>query len=535
VVDLTRRRFLQVAGAGATALLLGPAVGAARADDPEGVFVHGVASGDPLPDGVMLWTRVTPPGLRLGSSIEVDWVVARDDALLDVVACGTARTTAGRDWTVKVDVRRLQPGTTYFYGFRALRGASPVGRTRTASAGSPDRARFAVVTCGDYNRGLFHAYGRVAERNDLDAVIHLGDYIYEHGRQDRVRPHVPAAELRTLDDYRARYAQYRLDPHLAAMHRSHPVIWVWDDHETVNGAWSTGAENHDAEDGDFGVRAAAALQAALEWLPIRSPDPRRPERIYRRFAFGDLVDLLMLDTRRIGRDKPVAPNLPNEFFRQTGDFTDPKRHILGAEQEEWLISELRSSTATWRFLGNQVVLSPLKIVGAPDATGQSVYANADQWDGYAPARDRVLDAIVGGKVSDVVVLTGDVHASMAFEVARDVNNPAAYDPVTSRGALAVELVTPSISSASDPSQLQNQRPEGLAERVVLEIDQALRIPNPHLKHVQAKLNGYLLVDVDRQRVRAEFWLVPRVTSPTNEQSMNKAFVVRKGKAQLVDA
>ena len=535
MAELTRRQFLQAAGVGAAALLVAPQV--ARGEGPPGLFAHGVASGDPLPGSVILWTRVNVAGARQ-KPLPVCWTVARDEALRDVVATGEVRTDAGRDWTVKVDAGRLQPGTTYFYGFHTLGTFSPVGRTRTASAGSPDRARFAVVTCGDYNRGLFHAYGRVAERNDIDAVIHLGDYIYEHGRQDRVRPHIPATELRTLDDYRARYASYRLDPNLAAMHRAHPVIWVWDDHETVNGCWSGGSalRNHDpAEDGDYGAREAAALQAALEWLPIRVPDPANPERIYRRFAFGDLVDLLMIDTRRIGRDQQVPANAPNGFFRQTGEFANPKRHILGSEQEAWLIGELQSSTAAWKLLGNQVVLSPIKIVGAPDATGASVYANPDQWDGYAPARDRILDAVVAGKVKDLVVLTGDVHASMAFEVARDVNNPASYEPVTGRGALAVELVTPSISSAGDPTPIQSERPEGLAERVALEIDQALKIPNPHLKHIKAKLNGYLLVDVDRERLRSEFWLVPQVTKPTDAQFLDKAFVVRRGTSKLIDA
>ncbi|HUQ39737.1 MAG TPA: alkaline phosphatase D family protein [Acidimicrobiales bacterium] len=537
--ELTRRRFLQAASASATAVLVGPAIAGRPARAAAGSFLHGVASGDPLPDRVILWTRVTPP-VNAPRSLSVQWVVATDPELRRVVARGHLSADATRDWTVKVDAGGLRPRTTYYYGFRSRGEESPVGRTRTAPAGAIDRIRLAVVTCGDFNRGLFHAYGRVAERNDLDAVVHLGDYIYEHGRQDRVRPHVPATELRTLPDYRARYASYRLDPHLAALHRNHPVIWVWDDHETANNAWSGGAGGHDpGQDGDYGLRKAAALGAALEWLPIRSPDPAAPERIYRRLSFGDLADLMMLDTRRIGRDKPEPGNVHDDYFRQVGAFVDPRRHLLGARQERWLTEQLRSSRATWKLIGNQVVFSPIKLIGAPDATGLSVYANPDQWDGYAPARDRIVAAIKGGPggkpVGDVVFLTGDVHASFAFEVATDPNNPLAYDPTTGDGAIATELVAPSISSASDPGSIDPTDPPGAVERLALEADHALRLPNPHLKYIESKLNGYLLVDVDRERVRAEFWHVPFVGRPTDQQTMSKALLIPKGQARLADA
>lgn len=537
---LSRRRFLQ--GLGAAGLVgLGRRLeeGAGAAPIPAAAqppFPHGVASGDPLPDRVILWTRLTPPS-GATEPVEVRWEIARDPDMREVVGQGTTTASADRDWTVKVDAAGLEPSSTYHYAFSALGSRSAFGRTRTAAEGSPDAVRLAVVTCGDYSRGLFHAYARVAERDDLDAVVHLGDYIYETDR-DRVRKHQPPVELRSLADYRGRYASYRLDPNLAEVHRRHPMIWVWDDHETVDGTWMHGADpsNHDpAEDGDFETRKLVARQAALEWLPIRSPDPADPERIYRRFAFGDLVDLVMLDTRRIGRDRQGEGNVQGEFFRQTGTFADPSRHILGAEQERWLIDSLQGSSAAWKLLGNQVVFSQIKVVGAPEATGQSVFANPDQWDGYQPARDRIFDAIQTGGVKDLVVLTGDVHASLAFEVTRDPNNPAVYDPVTSRGTVAVEFVAPSISSAGDPADLKPDDPESALERLILEGDQALRAPNPHLKYIRSQLNGYLLVEASRERLRAEFWLVPRVAEPTGEQFLDRGFTVTRGQARLAEA
>ena len=539
MATLTRRQFLGAAGAAVIAPALWP-VGNALGKPAAGVaFLHGVASGDPLHDRVILWTRATLP---TAEPVNLTWEIATDPSMRTIVASGRALADPVNDATVKVDAAGLQPGRTYWYRFRAGRSSSPVGRTRTAPVGSLDHARFAVVTCADYNRGLFSAYGRVAERDDLDAVIHLGDYIYEHGRQDRVRPTVPARECVTVDDYRARYASYRLDPNLAALHAAHPMIWVWDDHETCDGAWRDGADpkNHgdNETDGSWAARKAAALRAALEWMPVRTVDPTNPERIYRRFAFGDLVDLFMLDTRRIGRDEPIIDGgvVPEtEFFRQEGAFLDPSRQLLGAAQEEWLFDGLRSSSARWRFLGNQVVLSHIKVVGLPDATGQAVYANPDQWDGYAPARDRLFDVLEG--LSDVVVLTGDVHASMAYEVARDPSDPTISDPITSRGSMAVELVAPSVSSAGDPKPATEPPSDSddVVDLVASLNGDALRAANPHMKYVRTQLNGHLLVDVTPAAVTAEFWLVPQVTTPTTEQRLDKTFVVRSGAPRLVEA
>ncbi|WP_348675601.1 alkaline phosphatase D family protein [uncultured Abyssibacter sp.] len=512
-----------------------PGVNDGAGPEPDAVgFIHGVASGDPLSDRVMLWTRITP---EAGDQpVTVTWAVYEDADLTVSVTGGDVVTDAARDFTVKVDATGLQPGRHYWFLFTAGEVTSPVGRARTLPTGSPERVRLGVATCGDYSRGLWNAYARLAERDDIDLFLHLGDYIYETDR-DAVRAHQPPIDVVTVDDYRARYASYRREPELQALHAAHPMIWVWDDHETVDGTWSGGADpnDHDPEiHGPIEVRQANALQAAMEWLPIRPPDPANPERIYRDFAFGDLIDLFMLDTRRIGRDEVLPGNLGvGDFFTQTGDFVDPQRQMLGAEQEQWLIDGLQTSSARWRLLGNQVVLSPLKLFGAPAATGASIFANPDQWDGYEPARNRLFDAIEQGGVDNIVVLTGDVHASIVFEVTRDPNNPLVYDPLTGRGVLATEFVAPSISSAGDPQTLGPDTSTGDLEDILLARGGgALLAINIHGKYYEGTRNGYLVVDVDRERTQVEYWTVPTVTAVTDEQSLDATFVVTAGDGRI---
>ena len=479
----------------------------------------------------MLWTRVT---VASDEAVPVAWAVFADEALTQAVTGGEAMATPATDFTVKVDAAGLMPGTRYWYRFAVGDAASPIGRSKTLPDGSPDAVRLGVATCGDYSRGLWNAYARLAEA-DVDAVLHLGDYIYETDR-DAVRAHQPPIDVVSLAEYRARYNSYRVEPELQAVHAAHPMIWVWDDHETVDGTWRSGADPNDhdpAIHGPIEVRQANALQAALDWLPIRSPDPANPERIYRRFQFGDLVDLFMLDTRRIGRDEVLEGNVEGDFFRLEGEFVNDQRQMLGGEQEQWLHEGLSTSTARWRVLGNQVVMAQIKIVGAANATGQSVYANPDQWDGYDPARQRLFDAIETGGVSNLVVLTGDVHASLAFEVTRDPNNPAAYDPATGNGVLAAEFVAPSISSAGDP---QAPTSAGDVSDTILAFGgDALRAQNPHGKYFEGTRNGYLVVDVTARRTRVEYWTVPTVTAITDEQNMDTAFEVTDGDPRIVQA
>lgn len=532
---LTRRDVLKAASVSLLPLL--PACGdstltGASAGSFKVAFNHGVASGDPLSTAVILWTRVTPlDGLVAG--IPVRWRVARDTALTDVASEGLALASADGDYTVKVDVTGLSPGTAYYYQFMVGEQSSPIGRTRTAPTGVIDQLRLAFVTCGDYARGLFNAYRRVAERNDLQAVVHLGDYIYENALQDAVRPQFPARETVTLEDYRLRYATLRSDADLQELHRQHPMIWVWDDHELANNSWRGGAGAHDpATQGEFSVRRAAAFQTAHEWMPIRTPNTSDLAVIYRAFAFGDLVDLLMVDARQVGRDEPVPPNTlfgdTVPVHLQSGAFTDAARQLLGVEQEQWLINQLDASRSQWRVLGNQVYFSPLKLIGAPRASGLSVFLSNDKWDGYEPARDRILEAIA--RSNNVVVMTGDAHEAYAFDVTADPNNPVAYNPLTGEGALAVEFVVTSTSTRGD---------EPVGDSITAPIqslpndaEQLLRLVNPHLKYYNNTLNGYTLLDFTAERVQAEFWFVPVVGTPSDAESLGEVFISANGSNRL---
>lgn len=506
-----------------------PSVVAAR-------FDHGVASGDPLPDAVILWTRATPESADPAATVAVDWLIARDPEMRDIAARGRVFTSADADWTVKVDATGLTPGTRYWYRFSSGDAQSSIGRTRTAPVGAVPQLRFALVTCSDYSQGLFNVYRRVAARDDLQAVVHLGDYIYENGAQDRVRPQVPARETITLADYRERYATVRSDADLQALHAAHPMIWVWDDHELANNSWRDGAEAHDpASEGPFADRRARAFRAAHEWLPIRTPSPGDLSVIYRRFAFGDLAQLTMLDTRHVGRDQPLPPNslLGDNVgvFTQSGAFADPARQLLGTTQEQWLAESLAASTAQWQLIGNQVYFSPLKLLGAPRALGSSLFVSADKWDGYEPARDRVLAMLA--KVRNPVILTGDAHEAYAFDVTPDPNSTN-YNAITGAGSQAVEFVVTSTTSRGDAPSGDSL--SGLIQRVAagLEgtVEQLLRLSNPHLKHFNNRLNGYCVLDVTPARCATEFWTVPVVRIAADAEALDAVWVCDDGSKRL---
>lgn len=296
-------------------------------------FNHGVASGDPRHDRVVIWTRVSPeqPG-----PVPVRWILARNRDLSDVVKTGVIETSEARDYTVKVDVTGLRAGAPYFYGFRAGQASSPVGKTRTLPRGRLDQVKLAVASCASYPHGFFNAYEALAQRDDVDVVVHLGDYIYEYGLSgyggdvaiQLGRVPSPEVECTRLEDYRARHAQYKTQAELQSAHAMAPWIVVWDDHETANDTFATGAENHQENEGDFAARKRSALQAYYEWMPIRDPEPGRPfEAINRAFQFGDLLSLVMLETRLLARTQPLdyATQLPIEM--QRWDFSNPSAPV----------------------------------------------------------------------------------------------------------------------------------------------------------------------------------------------------------------
>ena len=519
-MSVTRRRFLSDATLSLAALPLADLVRAEAtvAQPPArgagGAFRHGVASGDPRTDRVLLWTRVSGGT----GEVAVRWTLASNAALTRVVARGETRTGAARDFTVKVDVTGLTPATTYYYRFESLGGQSAVGRTRTLPPAGASRVRVALASCSNYPHGYFNAYARIAVRTDVDVVLHLGDYIYDY-QQGRyfdpdlatVRPVDPPTEILALDDYCRRYALYRTDPDLQAVHQQHPFIAVWDDHEVANNAWQGGAENHQANEGDYGARRDAAYRAFMEWLPVRDTGSARQPLIYRSFALGDLADLVMLDTRIIGRDQQVERS-------DIARLDDPARSLLGPAQEHWLSGEMSASVRAatrWQVLGQQVMFAPQSLTGA--AAG-----NPDSWDGYRAARARVYDMVEQVKVPNLVVLTGDVHSSWAYDLPRRPDQ--GYDPDSGRGSLGVEIVCPAVSS---PTPFQG--PDADARTA------ATRQARPHLKYLDGRSRGYVVLEITRERLQADWWLLPTVKARSPEQHFATGLVCEAGSRHLVAA
>ena len=508
-------------------------------------FVHGVASGDPLPDAVVLWTRVTPhrhaqPGSGHGPAVDVRWEVSEDESFDRVVAHGRRRATARHDHTVHVDVTGLEPGTTYWYRFRALGVRSPVGRTRTAPAADADAAvRLGVVSCANYDWGFFGAYRHLAGQ-DVDAVLHLGDYIYEYGPEGPLgeglpgpaaaRHADPARECTTVTDYRIRHGCYRLDPDLQTLHARHPVIAVWDDHEIANDTWRDGAENHDPGEHSWASRSRGGRRAWLEWLPVRRTTGAAELRIHRRLRLGKHVDLWMLDERRFRDQQPDSAAFSAGSVDPTRN--DPGRTMLGTKQADWLCGGLTKSEATWKVIGNQVPFFPTVLGPAypgevsailepvsPALAHEAVTQNVDDWDGYPAERRRLVAAM--DKVRDVVILTGDVHQSYACEIPRDAGTYA-----VTGDSVAVELIAPGISSPSLSTIVAQFLPgadlaldavEGSNERAF----------NPWIKFRESSRCGYLLVDLDAQRVRAQWWLAD--DAQTRRSPVRLAHTARVGR------
>lgn len=529
--DFFKRSSATTVGLVAATPLLAP-FAAAAITTVNVVFQHGVASGDPLIDRVILWTRVTPAAVK--AAVPVSYVIATDPALLNVVLRGNSKTNPGRDYTVKVDATGLRANTTYYYQFSAEGSLSPIGRTKTLPVGPTSQLRMAVVSCSNHAYGYFNAYARIAQRADLDLVMHLGDYLYEYGagQYGSVRTTEPLNEIVSLSDYRQRHAQYKRDADSQAMHRQHPLVAIWDDHETANDAYQNGAQNHQpASEGEWATRVAAALQAYYEWMPIRPPSTTDLRKNNRAFAYGDLADLVMLEERLSNRSEQLKASVATPLgagFVQTGSFADPTRTLLGAEQEAWLATHLRSPAARWKVLGQGVMFAQLKGVAAANAAGGGVFLNSDQWDGYQPARNRIYDVIKGdgnhAGVNNVVVLTGDIHSSWAADLTQDPNNldlvSGGYNPATGEGSRAVEFVGTSVTSPGIDSDTSG----GTAAY--------LRSINPHFKYINLHRRGYMLLDVTPQRAVCEWWFVDTVASVSNNETFAVAFETQNGANHL---
>ncbi|MFF7354786.1 MULTISPECIES: alkaline phosphatase D family protein [Streptomyces] len=526
------RRRTVVKAAAATAVLAGPLAAAlpARAADQAPAFLHGVASGDPLPDGVLLWTRVTPTpeataGSGLGPDTEVNWVVAKDKAFTSIVAKGSVTASAVSDHTVKADVRGLEPATDYWFRFSAGGTDSPVARTRTAPAANADVSglRFGVVSCANWEGGYFSAYRHLAARSDLDAWLHLGDYIYEYksgeyaARGTVVRPHAPANETLTLADYRVRHATYKTDPDLQALHVKAPVIAIWDDHEFADNAWSGGAVNHtEGAEGTWTARKAAAKQAYFEWMPVR---PAVEGTTYRRLRFGKLADLSLLDLRSFRSQQASAG---------TGSVDDPNRTITGRAQLDWLKTGLKASDTKWRLVGNSVMIAPFvigsltadllkplaKLLGLPQ---DGIGVNTDQWDGYTHDRRELLDHLRSNAIGNTVFLTGDIHMSWANDVPMD----AGTYPLSP--SAATEFVITSVTSDNLDDIVKV--PEGTVSALAAPVIEAA---NRHVHWVDTDRHGYGVLDITAGRAQMDYYVLSDRTDAGATSKWVRSYRTRSG-------
>lgn len=478
---------------------------------PEVAFEHGVASGDPLSKQVIIWTKVTADGSQ---RLPVSYQVSMDPEFAEVQQKGISITSDDQDYTVKVDLRNLQPATTYYYQFECFGVKSPIGRTRTLPEGDIDQIQLAVVSCSNYEWGYFNPLASLALRDSIDAVLHLGDYIYEYqisGYGDTTigRIHEPPHELISLEDYRTRYAQYRSTAGFQAVHQQHPFITVWDDHEISNDSYVDGAENHQEEEGDYKTRRNAAKKAYYEWMPVRE----NKGALYRNFNFGNLVDLIMLDERLAGRTAPVD-SLDDPTFQ------DSTRTMLGEAQRTWFFEQLKSSKATWKVIGNQVIFSDLRF----GEVFPNRPLNLDAWDGYPYEKKTVIDFIQKNELQNIIFTTGDTHCSWAFDTPSDLE---AYKEKGKAAVVAVEFGTTSISSGNYD--------EYTTIDTVRQVEQLYLKNNPHLKYVNLSEHGYLLLRINAEATTAEWhYTEGGLRQASDKERLAKKVKVLAGKPGILE-
>ncbi|MEU4995300.1 alkaline phosphatase D family protein [Streptomyces sp. NPDC021622] len=534
------RRRTVVKAAAAGAVLAAPLAAAPSAHAAEGpAFHHGVASGDPLPDGVLLWTRVTPvpeatPGSGKGPDTEVSWEIAEDKGFTRIISRGRSTARAASDHTVKADVRGLRPATAYYFRFSAGDTHSPVGRTRTTPAhdAAAPGVRFGVVSCANWEAGYFSAYRHLAARTELDAVLHLGDYLYEYPTGEYpaakyvVRQHEPRHEIITLADYRTRHGVHKADADAQAMHATHPVIAIWDDHEFADNTWSGGAVNHSPEtEGDWAQRMAAAKQAYFEWMPVR---PSTEGTVYRRLRFGKLADLHLLDLRSFRSEQAGFGS---------GDVDDPDRTLTGRAQLDWLKAGLASSDAAWKLVGTSVMISPVafgsvpghllgplaELLGLPK---EGLAINADQWDGYTDDRKELIAHLVDKAVRNTVFLTGDIHMAWANDV------PVRAATYPGSPSAATEFVVTSVTSDNVDDML-HVAPHTLSLVAV----GAIKAANRHVKWLDMDSHGYGVLDVTAERSQMDYYVLSDRTDPKATSKWARSYRTLSGtqKVERADA
>ncbi|MHA2742384.1 alkaline phosphatase D family protein [Vibrio harveyi] len=535
-MSLSRRDFIKAVSSGAVATTL-TACGSDDSDaTPTGSFEYGVASGDPTQTQVIIWTRVT----TAASYVDVTWQVSRSEDFSTVEQSGTFTTDTSRDFTVKVDVQNLNPSTQYYYRFMVGETTSIVGMTQTLPEGSVDKASMAVVSCANYPAGYFNVYKEILKQHQtesFDVVLHLGDYIYEYGAggyasEDAARlgrEPSKGTECITLDDYRKRYAQYRQDQDLQALHAALPMIAVWDDHELANDAWKNGAENHQDNEGSFVDRRAAAAAAWTEWLPVRE-NTFSNMLIYRQFSFGDLINLMMLDTRLVGRDQPLdyfslnAPTM-DAIGGLVAQSRSADRELLGTEQLAWLMNAFNSQDAKWNVLGQQVLMSRMELPSSvmlamfqlfnatdeqkmdallavnsaisnyladPSSDTIKLPYNLDAWDGYYVERERVYE-IAKASEGHFVCLAGDTHNAWTSELKDVSNNP-----------VGVEFATSSVSSPGLEEYL------ALEPVAIAQMEYTLPHLVSELQWTDIKQRGFMRVTFTPEKAQSTWYMLSSV-------------------------
>ncbi|MGH3545617.1 MAG: alkaline phosphatase D family protein [Mycobacteriales bacterium] len=509
-----------------------PASAATRTTDTAEPFLLGVASGDPLPDGIVLWTRLVRDAFDAKSMparpVTVDWQIAEDERFRRVARAGTTAAHPELAHSVHVDVRGLRPGREYFYRFRVGTHLSPVGRTRTAPAAFADldRLRLGVVSCQDFQNGYWPAYLGLAEE-DLDVVLHLGDYIYEYDPRSRFAdrnhtvPQTPGLDqLRTLEDYRNRHAQYKGDPALRRAHAAVGWISAWDDHDVENNyaglideAEDTGSRRQTPE--EFVRQRAAGYQAYYEHMPLRAA--ARPGasglRIYRRFDFGRLVRLNLLDTRQYRTDQPGRS--PNDLGLEPPGASNTAGTLTGAEQERWLTDNLTRSHAGWNVIAQQIMMARTRFPNPIPPHMPPTVVNLDQWDGYQPQRERLLRLLTQARVTNPVFLAGDVHSTWINELKPNFDDPDSPN-------VAVEFVGTSISSEFPG--------EGTYDALIKQHNPRL---NPHVRYFDGLKRGYLRCEVDRESWRTDVRVVDTIWTREAPTKTAASFAVEAGRPVIV--
>ena len=523
-LELSRRHLLShFGGAAATALAMPLATPAlAQPFFFTSPFQLGIASGDPAPDGFVIWTRLAPDPFAIGygmpsAAVEVGWEVSGDAAFAAIVQQGTALARPELGHSVHVEVTGLMPERPYWYRFTAGRERSFVGRavTTPAPGAQPDRARFAVAGCQHYETGFFTAHRRLAQEEDLDFVFCYGDYIYEsRGEQLRMTSEGPVPTVREhlgdepvdLAAYRRRYAQYKMDPDLQAAHLAAPWFAVWDDHETDNN-WASQTAQDDVPPEVFALRRQAAAQAYYEHMPLRaSAFPIGTAiQIYRQARYGNLLDLNLLDTRQYRTDQPCG----DRWNVECEQINDPNAQMMGERQHDWLMDNVARSESLWQVIAQQVMVMDLD-----RRPGDDVTYNLDSWAGYRAPRERMLEGLHQRKPGHIVILTGDEHRHYAGEVQIDGQRPAA-EPV------AVEFVTTSITSGGDGED----QPAEMAR---------IQAENEQLKFTNSQ-RGYAVCDVSRERWQTEMKVLDKVSVRDGTLSTRKLMTVLPGEARLHEA